>query len=113
MIYFGFTETENFVRRATQLLGDDGIAKLQSYLCDFPDDGNVVPSSDGIRKMRWASSGRGQRGGARIIYYYAVADERILLIDIYAKNEKADLTKDELERCRKTVAVWLGTIRTD
>jgi hypothetical protein len=30
----------------------------------------IIPGSGGIRKMRWASSGRGKRGGVRTIYFF-------------------------------------------
>ena len=111
MDYFGFTETERFVKRAEKLLGAEMISELQLYLCKHPEDGVIIPSSSGIRKLRWAASGRGKRGGARIIYYYAVSNERILLLDIYTKNEKKDLTTHELENLKKVLQVWLEQIR--
>jgi len=66
----------------------------------------MIKASDGIRKMRWAASGRGKRGGARIIYYYAVSNERILLLDIYPKNEKTDLTTKELNNLKIVLKIW-------
>ncbi len=107
MILFTFTETENFARKADKILGGDGISELQSYLCMYPDDGSIIRASNGIRKIRWAASGRGKRGGARIIYYFAVGKERILLLDIYPKNEKSDLTNDELRGLKNVVSKWL------
>ena len=83
-----------------------------NYICvNIPDDGSIIKASNGIRKMRWAASGRGKRGGARIIYYYAVSNERILLPDIYPKNEKSDLTAKELENLKDVLQVWLEKIR--
>ena len=111
MIYLTFTETEKFVRQATKILGEEVINELQLHLCEYPDDGAIIRTSNGIRKIRWAASGRGKRGGARIIYYYAVSKERILLLDIYAKNEKADLTDDELKILKDVAQIWLEKIR--
>ena len=111
MIDFTSTETEKFVRQATKNLGEESINELQLFLCEYPDDGDIIKGSNGIRKMRWAASGRGKRGGARIIYYYAVSNERILLLDIYTKNEKKDLTTHELENLKKVLQVWLEQIR--
>lgn len=107
MEYFGFTETLWFERKALKLLDDDSIAEIQLYLCQFPERGAVIPDSSGIRKMRWASSGHGKRGGARIIYYFALGKGKILLIDIYAKNEKKDLSPDELKEMKSVVKEWL------
>ena len=67
MEYFDFTETLIFERKASRLIGDDEIAELQIYLCKFYERGPIIPNSRGIRKMRWEISGRGKRGGARVI----------------------------------------------
>lgn len=110
MDYFGFTETEKFRREALKLIGEDEIAELQIYLCKYPTDGMATPASNGVRKLRWSSSGRGKRGGARVIYYFAVTSERILLLDIYAKNEKSDLSREELKVLRITIDEWVKRI---
>ena len=107
MNYFGFTETLRFERKALKLIRDEEIAEIQLYLCQFPERGAIIPDSSGIRKLRWASSGRGKRGGARVIYYFAVSKERILLLDIYAKNEKEDLTYKELKYLKNIMQKWL------
>lgn len=59
--------------------------------------------SGGLRKIRWSESGRGKRGGARVIYYWARADGVILMLMAYAKNEMADLTKDQIAILRRIV----------
>jgi mRNA-degrading endonuclease RelE of RelBE toxin-antitoxin system len=107
MEYFDFTETIEFERKALKLIGDDEISELQLYLCQFPEQGAVIPNSNGLRELRWASSGRGKRGGARINYYFAVGRGRILLLDIYAKNEKEDLTFEELKILKDIMEAWL------
>ena len=110
MDYFGFTETRRFVKRAEKVLGADIISELQLYLCRYPEDGAIIPASGDIRKLRWAASGKGKSGGARVIYYFAIAADRILLLDIYAKNEKENLTTDDLREFRDAVDFWLGEI---
>ena len=84
-----------FKAEATELIGTDGIERLAGYLIDHPDAGDVIPGSGGVRKLRWAAKGKGKRGGARIIYLYAVVAARIYLMRCYAKNVKTDLTADE------------------
>ncbi len=102
-----FTETVRFQQRASKIIGEDGIALLQETLCKFPEFGTVIRGSGGIRKMRWASSGHGKRGGSRVIYFYAMSKGRILLLDIYSKNEKSDLSSGDLNRLKKDLSIWL------
>jgi hypothetical protein len=111
MEYFGFTETERFVKRAEKLLGAEMVSELQLYLCRYPEDGVMIPASGGVRKLRWAASGRGKRGGARIIYYFANAAGRLFLLDIYAKNEKENLTAGELKDLKEAVEFWLEELK--
>jgi mRNA-degrading endonuclease RelE of RelBE toxin-antitoxin system len=96
-------ETSIFTRRVIELLPDDEYRELQATLVDRPDAGPVIPGSGGLRKIRWSTSGHGKRGGSRIIYYWATAQERILMLFIYAKNESDDLTPDQLKMLRQIV----------
>ncbi|MEZ4727561.1 MAG: hypothetical protein R3E79_10555 [Caldilineaceae bacterium] len=66
---------------------DEEYLGLQSYLLQHPNAGVLIPKSGGVRKLRWATEGRGKRGGVRIIYYWKQADDEIWMITIYAKNE--------------------------
>jgi len=95
-----FEEFAPFSRRVTDLLDDDDLARVQMLLLARPDAGKIIPRSGGLRKLRVAAKGHGKRGGARMIYYWVVARDRILLLDIYAKNEREDLTADQLKQLR-------------
>jgi len=68
-------ETTVFTRQIQALMDDENYAEFQSGLADHPDMGVRIPGSGGIRKVRVAAKGHGKRGGARIIYYWAVADD--------------------------------------
>lgn len=67
--------------------------------------GDIITGSGGLRKLRWQSSGRGKRGGARVIYYWAVTRDTILMLGIYSKNEKVDLTVDEIKIMKRVIEV--------
>ena len=105
MLYLHFTETPTFIKRASKILGEDEIENLQLYLNENPAAGEVIRSSGGIRKMRWSASGRGKRGGSRVIYYFALSHGRILLLDIYSKNEKSDLSRSEISNLNRELEV--------
>jgi mRNA-degrading endonuclease RelE of RelBE toxin-antitoxin system len=106
-VLFSFRETRSFTKQIVELLSDDEFAKFQRLLIQLPESGDIIPGSGGIRKIRFSAKGKGKRGGARVIYYLAVGQEKIFLLDIYTKDEKADLTLPELNDLRKIVEEWL------
>ncbi len=63
----------------------------------------MIKGTNGLRKVRMPLSGRGSKGGARVVYFQVVAPATILLLAVYAKNEQEDLDKDDriaLDRLR-------------
>ena len=98
-----FRESKAFSRRLAELLSDEDFRLLQVSLLLRPDQGKVIPGGGGLRKMRWALAGRGKSGGARVIYFWFVAQAVIYLLLIYSKNEQEDLTPEQLKLLRKTV----------
>ncbi len=61
-----------------------------------PEQGALIPASGGLRKLRWAASGRGKRGGLRVIYYWLPDEEAFYMLYAYAKNEQGDLTSAQI-----------------
>ena len=96
------TELAGYTRRADQLLTDaeqDAVIDLVAY---DPTRGDLIPGTGGLRKLRVGLSGSGKRGGARVIYYFYNEEVPVLLMAVYAKNEKADLS----DRDKKTSAQY-------
>ncbi len=81
------------------------IVQMQETIAERPDGHPIVPGTGGVRKARWARSGMGKRGGVRAIYYFLVRADLIYMLDIYAKNEKADLTPADKRELRGIVAL--------
>lgn len=98
-----FLETSVFTRCVQNVLTDDSYHRLQLRLIHRPDRGVVIPGSGGLRKMRWSPPGRGKRGGVRIIYYWAVKEQQILMLLMYSKSERDDLTPTQLRALRRVV----------
>jgi hypothetical protein len=96
-------ETSIFTRQVQALLSDNDYRQLQMALVLHPDLGAVIPGSGGLRKTRWAIQGRGKRGGVRVIYYWIVVQDKILMLFMYAKNDQEDLTPEQLKVLRKIV----------
>ncbi len=101
-----FIESPVFTRLVQELLADDEYAALQAYLTEHPDAGDVMQGLGGLRKLRWAASGRGKRGGARVIYFHAAAASQVRMVLIYPKNAQADLSAEDRKRIRKMMENW-------
>jgi|SRR5687767_10243200 len=91
-----FVETPVFTASLRRHLSEEAYRALQLALALRPEQGAVIPGSGGLRKLRWAASGRGKRGGLRVIYYWAPADEAFYMLYAYAKNEQGDLTTAQI-----------------
>jgi len=96
-------ETSIFTRQVQKLLRDDEYRLLQTVLVERPDIGPIIVGSGGLRKIRGIAGGRGKRGGVRVIYYWAVDQEKLLMLLMYAKSERDDLTRDQLRILRTIV----------
>jgi hypothetical protein len=103
-----FVETPTFTRLVLDLMDDDDYACLQAALALRPDLGKIIPGGGGIRKMRWAGSGRGKRGGLRCIYYWQTADERVWMLLVFPKSERDDLSQQQLRQLRILVKEFLA-----
>lgn len=88
-------EAPTFTRQAEKLFDENEKAELISFLADNPLSGDVIPDTGGVRKVRFAASGRGKRGGARVVYYFLDDSIPLYALLVYQKNEKVDLTPEE------------------
>ena len=96
-------ETSVFARQITDLLDDEEYGEFQSRLAANPGLGALIKGGGGIRKVRVAVGSRGKRGGARVIYYWAVRKDLILLLYAYPKNVSSDLTPRQVEQLARVV----------
>lgn len=67
----------------------------------------MIPGMGGVRKVRWARSGSGNCGGARVVYFYDRPDCPLYLLLAYAKAQATKLSADE----KKAVAGFAATIK--
>jgi mRNA-degrading endonuclease RelE of RelBE toxin-antitoxin system len=90
-------ETPIFTKQVLALLDEDDYRKFQIELVIRPASGDIIPGTGGLRKIRWKGSGRGKRGGTRIIYYWFKSKDTLLMLLIYPKNVWDDLSKKQLK----------------
>ena len=88
-------ETPGFVRDAAAAFTDEQRWEMITFLAANPEAGDLMPGTGGGRKLRWGGPGRGKRSGVRVIYYYHDESLPLFLLSVFAKNEKANLTKAE------------------
>jgi mRNA-degrading endonuclease RelE of RelBE toxin-antitoxin system len=96
-------ETGSFTTRIRILLREDDYRHLQAMLAGRPDAGALIPGTGGLRKVRWAGSGRGKRGGIRVIYFWHQATARIVMLLAYAKNERDDLSETQKRALKRVI----------
>lgn len=79
---------------------------VERFKVDFDNGLHGTQIGGGLQKYRIAikSKEKGKRGGARVITYEMIAintNKKVLLVDIYDKNEFDSKPKDELMRIVK------------
>lgn len=92
-----FIETPLFEKSKEGIFDEDELQRFQLELLENPDAGDLIPKGKGLRKIRWSASGRGKRGGARVIYYWINAENTIFLLLAYKKNRQENLTPKQLK----------------
>ena len=95
-------ETEIFQRYAVEVWKDGEREQFINWIAANPESGAVIAGSGGCRKVRWATTGRGKSGGARIIYFLH-SDDTIWLLIVYTKAKFDNLPTTFLAQLRKAV----------
>ena len=93
-------ETRHFSQAAARTLSDEELDEAIWLIAQRPEAGDLIPDSGGLRKIRVRRGGRGKRGGARVVYYFFDRDHPIYLLDVFAKNQRADLSAAERRQLR-------------
>ena len=99
---FSLIETHTFTNEIKRLMNDEEYRALQWSIAIHPETGDLIPGSGGLRKLRWRISGKGKRGGLRIIYYIK-PPSKIYLLFPYKKSETKDLTKKQIAVLRNHI----------
>ena len=100
---FEFIETPFFTKELSRYLSDDEYVELQQHLNEHPEAGSIVPGSGGVRKLRWGISGRGKRGGLRVIYYIRGMRDEIWMLTLYGKNVRENIPSHILKQIKETI----------
>lgn len=103
-----FIEVPMFTKKWHSLgLTDENLKDLQEELLKNSKAGDVIKGTGGLRKIRipMENKGKGTRGGARVIYVDIELRETIYFVNVYAKDEKDDLTEAEKKAFKTVVKI--------
>jgi hypothetical protein len=90
-------ETLSYLARAEKLLTVEERDQVLEMLARDPECGDILKGTGGVRKVRFAMEGRGQSGGARVVYFFY--------------NEKANLSAAERNQLAKLVGALKKQLR--
>ena len=96
-------ETPIFTRQVQAVLSEEEYRLLQMHLVNRPDSGKIIRGSGGLRKLRWSAGRHGKRGGVRVIYYWFVLHDTLLLLFVYPKSHQEELTPKQLRQLKEVV----------
>lgn len=102
-----FTKAVDSFIKKRQLRAQD-YQEFKESLANDPTQGDPVPGTGGLQKIRMRSSSKGKRGGFRVCYFYLMFNEHIYLLLIYGKNEQENLSAEETKALKKIIQELKG-----
>lgn len=106
--------TPVFDKKAKKILTAESIDSLLDYLEVHPEKGDLIKGTGGIRKLRWQSgkTNKGKSGGVRVLYHYS-KDVLVILITLYSKSEKDDISDEERNQLKKLMPKLIAKYTED
>ena len=105
-------ETECFLRDAKAAgLTEQERMGIVDFIALNPAAGDEIKGTGGARKVRFAGKGKGKSGGYRVITFYSGEDIPVFLLNVFAKNEKIDLSQTERNELKATLVALADAYR--
>ncbi|MDH5668817.1 MAG: type II toxin-antitoxin system RelE/ParE family toxin [Nitrospira sp.] len=95
--------SKSFEAAALSLMDENAYDRLIEFLARNYLNGDIIPGTGGVRKIRYARQGKGKSAGFRVIYYYHSEGHPIVPFTIFAKNQKTNLSEAEKTELYKIV----------
>jgi hypothetical protein len=98
-----FIESKIFTKRVTKLVAEDEYKDMQkAILLDLKSGDEILKKT---YKRRFKARGHGARGGCRVIYWHSSDEIRVLMLFVFAKNEKDNITHEELKDLKAGIEI--------
>ena len=107
-MYLTVAQTQVFQKAVADIWTDEELDRFVNWIALNPLSGDLIPGSGGLRKVRWAASGRGKRGVARVIYYNLLQDGTIWLLMAYTKAKFDNLPPEILKELKNAITKKSG-----
>ena len=105
-------ETEIFIQDAKRAgISEQERTAIIDFIARNPQAGDEIRGTGGARKLRFAGKGKGKSGGYRVITFYSGTDIPVFLLNVFAKNERTDLTQSERNEFKAILSTLAETYR--
>jgi len=91
-------ETPTFQKQAGKIWSEEERMAFINWIAEHPTAGDVIPGTDGARKVRWSMAGKGKSGGIRVIYFNLTEQGTVVLITLYQKAEQANIQPNDIKK---------------
>ena len=91
-------ETPTFQKQAEKIWSEDECMAFIAWIAEHPTAGDVIPGADGVRKVRWSVSGKGKRGGVRVIYFNLTEQGTVVLVTLYTKADQTNIQASDIKK---------------
>jgi hypothetical protein len=96
--------------KSARLTDPERLALINRIAAD-PMTGDLIQGTGGARKVRFAGRSKGKSGGYRVITFYTGERFPVFLLALYAKGERANLSKAERNELRSILGSIVETYR--
>jgi mRNA-degrading endonuclease RelE of RelBE toxin-antitoxin system len=91
-------ETPTFQKQAAVIWRESERIAFIDWIAENALAGDVIPGTEGARKVRWSVAGRGKRGGARVVYFNLSEQGIVLLVTMYVKADQSNIANSAIKK---------------
>lgn len=91
-------ETPSFQKQAERIWSEPERLEFINWIAQNALAGDVIPGSQGARKVRWSVAGKGKRGGVRVVYFNLTEQGVVLLVMMYTKSDRSNIAPGDIKK---------------